>query len=93
MLEAILEALSTPQEIPQETPQVRRLLSVLRGEMSARDLLELLDLNDRKSFRQRYLLPALEQGYVEMANSGSPRARNQRCRLTSRGQAVLRGRE
>ena len=61
--------------------------------MSARDLLELLDLNDRKSFRQRYLLPALEQGYVEMADSGLPRARNQRCRLTSRGQAVLRGRE
>ncbi len=90
MLEAILEALSTPHETQQETPQVRRLISALRGEMSARDILEVLDLNDRKSFRQRYLRPALEQGYVEMTNPGSPRARNQRYRLTSRGQAVLR---
>ncbi len=93
MLEAILETLSTPQETLQQTPQVRRLLSVLGEEKSAREVLQALGLNDRKSFRQRYLLPALEQGYVEMTNPTSPRARNQRYRLTRRGQAVLRGRE
>ena len=90
MLEAILEALSTPHQTPQETPQVRHLLSVLRGEMSGREILQALDLNDRKSFRQRYPLPALEQGYVEMTNPASPRARNQRYRLTACGQAMLR---
>lgn len=93
MLEAILEALSTPQQTPQETPQVRRLLSALSGEMPAREILQVLGLNDRKSFRQRYLLPALEQGYVEMTNPASPRARNQRYRLTARGQTMLRERE
>ena len=92
MLEAILEALRTPQQTPQETPQVQRLLSVLRGEMSGREILHLLGLNDRKSFRRRYLLPALERGYVEMTNPASPRARNQRYRLTARGQAMLRDR-
>ncbi len=92
MLEAILEALSTPQQTPQETPQVRHLLSVLKGEMSGREILQALGLNDRKSFRQRYLLPALEQGYVEMTNPASPRARNQRYRLTVRGQAIVRER-
>ncbi len=93
MLEAILDALSTPQETLQQTPQVRRLLSVLKGEMSAREILQALGLNDRKSFRRRYLLPALEQGCVEMTNPASPTARNQRYRLTRRGQAVLRRRE
>lgn len=92
MLEAILEALSTPQQTHHETPQVRRLLSVLSGEMSRREILQVLGLNDRKSFRQRYLLPALEQGYVEMTNPASPRARNQRYRLTARGQELLRER-
>ena len=53
MLEAILEAISTPQQTPQDPPQVRSLLSVLRGEMSGREILQALGLNDRKSFRQR----------------------------------------
>ena len=92
MLEAILEALSSPQETPHVTPQVYRLLSVLRGEMSGREILQALGLSDRKSFRQRYLLPALEQGWVEMTNPASPKARNQRYRLTAHGQALLRDR-
>ena len=60
MLEAIHEAISTPQVTPQITPQVTRLLSVLKGEMSARQILHALGLSDRKSFRERYLLPAIE---------------------------------
>jgi len=90
MLEAIHAAVSTPQETPQITPQVARLLSVLEGEMSARQILHALGLSDRKSFRERYLLPALEHALVEMTRSESPRARNQRYRLTARGRAVSR---
>ena len=40
-----------PQVTPQITPQVTRLLSVLEGEMSARQILHALGLSDRKSFR------------------------------------------
>ena len=50
MLEAIHEATSTPQVTPQIAPQVARLLSVLKGEMSARQILHALGLSDRKSF-------------------------------------------
>ena len=88
MLEVVLAALRTPQETPQETPQVLRLLAVMDGEMSASELLDALGLRDRKSLRQRYLLPALQRGHVEMTRPQTPRARNQRYRLTDRGRAA-----
>ena len=91
MLEAILEAvLATPQESHHVTPQVKRLLAVLEGEMTRQELLEALGLSDRKSFRQRYIHPALDAGLVEMTRPESPTARNQRYRLTARGQTVAR---
>ena len=88
MLDAILAAVRTPQEAPHVTPQVRRLLSVLVGEMSRQDILHALGLSDRKSFRQRYLSPALQGGYVEMTRPDAPSARNQRYRLTPLGRRI-----
>ena len=58
--------------------------------MSARQILHALGLSDRKSFRERYLLPALEHALVEMTHPESPTARNQRYRLTARGRAAMR---
>ena len=84
MLDAILAAIRTPQA----PPQVRRLLSVLEGEMSGREILLALGLRDRKSLRQRYLSPALELGYVEMTHPGSPTAANQKYRITIHGRRL-----
>ena len=53
--------------------------------MSRQDNLRALGLRDRKWLRERYLLPALQQGYVEMTRSDAPNARNQRYRLTEQG--------
>ena len=88
MLDAILAAFQTPQEAPHVPPQVRRLLSVLAGEMSRREILHALGLNDRKSLRQRYLSPALQYGYVEMTRPDAPNARNQKYRLTVLGRQI-----
>ena len=88
MLDTILAAVRTPQGAPHVTPQVRRLLSVLAGEMSRREILHALGLSDRKSLRERYLLPALQCGYVEMTRPDAPNARNQRYRLTALGRQV-----
>jgi hypothetical protein len=49
----------TPQVIPQVSPQVKRLVSVIKGEMSKEELMLALSLKDAKSFRQRYLLLAI----------------------------------
>ena len=57
--------------------------------MSRRDILHVLGLGDHKSLRQRYLLPTLQGGFVEMTRPDTPNARNQRYRLTSRGRREI----
>ena len=86
MLQMILEAIHsipTPQDTPQVTPQVTQLLAVLQGEMSREELQGLLGLTDRKSFRERYLRPALQAGLIEMTLPDKPNSRLQKYRLLS----------
>jgi len=91
MLRMILDAISTasPQAAPQVTPQVGGLLRAVHGEMSRDDLQTALGLSDRKSFRERYLKPALDAGLIEMTLSDKPTSSLQRYRLTDRGRAWL----
>lgn len=88
MLDTILKAIYTPQATPQVTPQVRRLLSVLKGEMSRQEIQHALGLKDRKSLRQRYILPALQDGYIEMTHPDTPNAKTQKYRPTPCGRQV-----
>lgn len=71
----------TPQVAPQVTPQVVRMIDVLKGEMTRDEIQNALGLKDRKSFRTRYLLPALAQGLIEMTIPGKPNSRLQKYRL------------
>ncbi len=80
----------TPQVAPQVTPQVISLLRVLEGEMSREALQSLLALKDRKSFRERYLLPALQEGLIEMTIPEKPRSSTQKYRLTEKGRQALK---
>lgn len=91
MLDRILEAIpaAAPQVAPHVTPQVERLLRGIRGEMSREALQQALALQDRKSFRERYLAPALEQGLIEMSVPDKPNSRLQRYRLTDKGRLWL----
>ncbi len=91
MLKMILETflISAPQVAPQVTPQVGQLLLVVEGEMSRETLQNLLQLQDRKSFRERYLRPALADGLIEMTIPDKPNSRLQRYRLTDRGRQWL----
>uniref|UniRef100_I2Q4F6 Fido domain-containing protein n=1 Tax=Desulfovibrio sp. U5L TaxID=596152 RepID=I2Q4F6_9BACT len=83
VLETIL--VSAPQVAPQVTPQVGQLLLVVEGEMSRETLQNLLQLQDRKSFRERYIRPALADGLIEMIFPDKPNSRLQRYRLTDKG--------
>lgn len=85
MLQMILNALqeietSSPQVDPQVTPQVKQLLDVLEGEMLREEIQALLGLKDRKSFRERYIKPALEAGLIEMTLPDKPTSKIQRYR-------------
>jgi len=76
---------------PQVTPQVEQLVGILSGEMSRGELQVALGLQDRKSFRDRYLVPALAEGLIEMILPGKPNSRLQKYRLTGKGRDWLRG--
>lgn len=80
---------SAPQVSPQVTPQVGELLAAIRGEMGRKALQSSLGLSDRKSFRERYLKPALSDGLIEMAIPDKPNSRLQKYRLTDEGRQWL----
>jgi len=83
MLSVILEACNAiaTEPTPQVTPQVKQLISVIKGAMSRDELQQALGLKDRKSFRERYLKPALEQGLIEMTIPEKPNSSLQKYRL------------
>jgi len=73
---------------PEVTPEVTRVVEVMRGEMKRVAIQEALGLSDGDSFRKVYLLPALEAGLVEMTIPDKPRSSKQRYRLTAFGRAL-----
>ena len=64
------------------------VMAALQGEMSREELQARLDLQDRKSFRERYLQPALAQGLIEYSRPDKPNSRLQKYRLTELGRAL-----
>jgi len=95
MLTAILNACvaDTPQESPQVTPQVIKLLRVIKGEMNREQLQVVLGLKDRKSFRARYLAPALSASLIEMTLPDKPNSSLQKYFLTVLGQQLLKAKK
>ena len=83
------ESNGPPEVTPEVTPEVLKLLSVLAGTMSRRELQAKLSLADEKHFRESYQQPAVAQGLVEMTIPDKPRSRLQKYRLTERGKIVL----
>ncbi|MDR1588740.1 MAG: Fic family protein [Oscillospiraceae bacterium] len=71
----------TDQDSDQVTDQVNRLLDIIgTSALSAAELMSLLDLKHRPTFRQNYLHPALDAGLIEMTLPDAPNSRNQRYR-------------
>ncbi|MBQ7189980.1 MAG: Fic family protein [Kiritimatiellae bacterium] len=64
---------------------VRRLVKVLKKEMSVVEMMIALKLAVRRNFLEKYLSPALEAGLVEMTQPDSPRSPTQKYRLTAKG--------
>ena len=95
-----LEAV-TPEVTPEVTPQVPRkypastpqVVAVLRaaesGELSREQLQSATGIRDREHFRKTYLLPALEDGLIEMTIPDKPTSGLQKYRLTAAGRAML----
>lgn len=95
----------TPGKLPTSTRQVpdkfstgnSRILDLIRvlgdKELSLKELLVLLSLKDRESFRKSYLDPAIQSGFVRSLYPDSPRHPRQKYLLTEKGQASRRSLE
>lgn len=59
--------------------------------MSREQLQGVLGLKDRKSFRERYLVPALSEGLIEMILPDKPNSSLQKYFLTGSGKQLLKG--
>ncbi|WP_165248830.1 Fic family protein [Adlercreutzia sp. ZJ141] len=94
------EGSQTPQEgsqTPQETfaqslssYDSAIVAALAGGPLGRNSLLAALGLSDRKNLRERYIVPALKKGLIELEIPDKPKSKNQRYRLTARGNAALR---
>jgi hypothetical protein len=64
---------------------VKRVILVTDNELRSAEIQNILQLKHREYFRDNYLLPALESGFIEMTFPDSPNHPNQRYRLTASG--------
>lgn len=84
MLDAICETLErtlkNDTDIRVLSPYIQKLLNIMEDDVpySTKELLSLLELKSRASFKKNYLDPAMEQGVVNMTIPESPNSRNQK---------------
>ena len=57
----------------------------MTGQKSRQELMDLLGLKHAGNFRDKYLYPAIEKGYVVMTLPETPKSKNQEYRLTATG--------
>ena len=76
-------------DTPQVTDPVKKIITILKeGELSPALIREKLGLSHRQTFRENYIHPALNSGYIEMTIPDKPNSRNQKYRLTKKGLAL-----
>ena len=92
MLETILNTLKT-KSTPEVTPEVKKMLRVIEGSMSRREIQQKLGLHDEKHFREFYQQPAVAAGLIEMTVPDRPTSRLQKYRLTEKGRQFLNTRQ
>ncbi len=85
ILDSILETLNRIVEEASkhnqyQSVQVKKLLKVMEGDYpyTLRELLDMLEMKSRASFKKNYLDPALDAGLIQMTLPETPNSRNQR---------------
>jgi Fic family protein len=93
IMDALYEIIDSDQVIDQDTDQVKKLLTILNSKpLSASELMQKLGLSHRPSFRNNYLHPALDKGFIEMTVPDKPNSRLQKYRITPKGKMLITAR-
>jgi hypothetical protein len=77
------------QVTPEVTPEVKKLIAVLEGEMTRKEIQGKLGLKDEKYFREFYQQAGVASGLIEMTIPDKPHSRLQKYRLTLAGEKAL----
>ena len=75
----------SPDEAPVPGKNEKRLLSVMSGEMSRKEIRDALKRKSASDVKKRFLDPCLEKGWIEMTMPEEERSPRQRFRITSVG--------
>ena len=77
VLDGLIEGVNT--QINHINIYVKKLLEVMESGVNytTAELMELLNLKSRISFRENYLVPAIENGVVKMTFPDTPTSKNQ----------------
>ena len=67
-----------------------RLLRLMSGEMTRKEVRDALKLKPATDIKNRYLDPCLEQGWIKMTMPKKPTSPKQRFRITSAGRARVK---
>ena len=73
------------------TGEVIQLLKSLAKPKTRAEIQTIIGLKGQANFRDRYLKPALENGFIEMMIPEKPRSSKQKYRLTAKGRAIVEG--
>jgi ATP-dependent DNA helicase RecG len=79
---------ATNQVTGEVTPEVRKMLTVIQGEMCRVEIQQKLGLTDEKHFRENYQQRAVAMELIEMTIPDKPRSSKQKYRLTRKGRAL-----
>lgn len=93
MLQIILDSLedlesvgtfdeSVFEDLPDNYIELIKLLG--SDELSLAEIMVLMDFKHKPSFRKKYIIPALQDGVLEMTNPNQPNNPNQKYRLTNK---------
>ena len=77
------------QLTPEVTPKVKKMLSIMQGEMTCGKIQEKLGIKDEKHFRENYQQISIKLGLIEMTIPDKPRSSKQRYRLMEKGRKLL----
>ncbi|MDX9801780.1 MAG: ATP-binding protein [Spirochaetia bacterium] len=79
------------KEVTTEVTTEVAWLKVISGEMSRAQIMAAINLKNDEHFRKAYLIPAIENGLIEMTNPEKPTSRMQKYRLTDKGRKLVKG--
>jgi len=91
MISEAVRGMYTPEVTPYVTPEVKKMLLIIKGEMTRKEIQQKLGLKDEKHFRERYIKPSVEAGIIEMTVPDKPNSRLQKYRITGKGKSVIAG--